>query len=350
MPELPSVAEAYLGFVPATEFLKLVTDDSGMILKSIFYDNVRDWQDYNAVNSQIQDTLVSDRKPYFVLMNNGVTIIARTLRATGNKVYIEDYQVVNGCQTSHVISDQAKSLDASVLVPLRLIGTQDEDVINAIIQATNQQTEVKREQFLAMNPLAKKLENYFSTFANGKRLYFERRSHQYDAHNIEKVRVVTIGNLIRAFASMFLTEPHAVTRSYRSIADKVGKEIFVEADRMEPYYVSAYALHKLEYAFRNYRIDSKLKPARFHLLLAIRLLSNRQPLPRMNSHEMERYCKPILDSLWDATQSDKLISDAAYVITEAAKNDLGRDNIRTLAFTDKIKAGCASLSKSRNTA
>jgi hypothetical protein len=342
IPELPNVAEAYLGFVPAMEFLKLVTDESGMMLKSIFYDNVRDWQDYNDVNSQIQSTLVSDRKPYFVLMNNGVTIIARTLRATGNKVQIEDYQIVNGCQTSHVISDQSEHLDSTVLVPLRLIGTQDEDVINAIIQATNQQTEVKREQFLAMNPFAKKIESYFQTFSNGKRLYFERRSHQYDAHSVEKVRIITIGNLIRAFASMFLTEPHAVTRSYRSIADKVGKEIFADTDRSEPYYVSAFSLHKLEAAFRNSRIDSKLKPARFHLLLAIRLITNPQQLPRMNSHEMERYCKVIQDILWDADKSDEVIQRAAQVITDAANGDFSRDNIRTTAFTEKIRSGCST--------
>jgi hypothetical protein len=34
------------------------------------------------------------------LMNNGVTIIARHLQPTGNRFHIEDFQIVNGCQTS----------------------------------------------------------------------------------------------------------------------------------------------------------------------------------------------------------------------------------------------------------
>lgn len=67
---------------------------------------MRDWQDYNPVNSEMKQTLASDTlRARFALMNNGVTIIAKTLRTTGNRFYIEDYQIVNGCQTSHVLFD-----------------------------------------------------------------------------------------------------------------------------------------------------------------------------------------------------------------------------------------------------
>lgn len=81
----------------------------------------------------------------------GVTIIARTLRATGNRFHVEDYQIVNGCQTSHVLFDQRGNLDRTVMVPVRLIATQDEEVIAAIVKATNRQTQVKEEQLLALN-------------------------------------------------------------------------------------------------------------------------------------------------------------------------------------------------------
>lgn len=89
-------------------------------------------------------------------MNNGVTVIAKTLRTTGNRFYIEDYQIVNGCQTSHILFDQRDVIDTSVMVPLRLISTKDEDVIGSIIKATNRQTEVKEEQLLALSDFQKK--------------------------------------------------------------------------------------------------------------------------------------------------------------------------------------------------
>jgi AIPR protein len=102
-------------------------------------------------------------------MNNGVTIIAKSLQTTGDKFKMEDFQIVNGCQTSHVLFDQRDKIDDSVKIPLRLICTQDETIIRDIIQATNRQTEVRVDQFLAADDFQKKLEEYFKTFENGKR-------------------------------------------------------------------------------------------------------------------------------------------------------------------------------------
>lgn len=113
-------------------------------------------------------------------MNNGVTIIARTLRTTGNRFYIEDYQIVNGCQTSHVLFDQREVVDESVMVPLRLIATQDEEVTASIVKATNRQTEVRAEQLLALGEFQKKLELFFQAQEEPRRLYYERRSRQYN--------------------------------------------------------------------------------------------------------------------------------------------------------------------------
>jgi len=146
VPDVPDVSEAYDGLLPWPEFKKLIIDDTGQLLKRLFFDNVRDFQGYNDVNSGIRLTLETTDRNRFVLMNNGVTIIARTVRATGNRFTIEDYQVVNGCQTSHVLYDQREILDESVSVPIRLISTRNEDVIKAIIKATNRQTEISEEQ------------------------------------------------------------------------------------------------------------------------------------------------------------------------------------------------------------
>jgi len=72
--------------------------------------------------------------------------------------------------------------------------------------------------------------------------------------------------MIRAFAAMFLEEPHRTSRSYARVAAQVGTEIFAEGHRLEPYYAAGFALYKLEYMFRNSRIEPKFKPARYHLL------------------------------------------------------------------------------------
>ena len=42
VPDIPGVSEAYLGLLPAKEFLNLIQDENGEIVKGIFYENVRD--------------------------------------------------------------------------------------------------------------------------------------------------------------------------------------------------------------------------------------------------------------------------------------------------------------------
>ena len=128
---LTGVKEAYLGFLAAPTFLSIIEDEEGDIIKSIFYDNVRDWQGESPghVNSEISETVRSDHKDRFMLMNNGVTIIARNLQVTGHKCSIEDFQIVNGCQTSHVFVGNEDAVDDTVMIPLRLISSQDEGMI-----------------------------------------------------------------------------------------------------------------------------------------------------------------------------------------------------------------------------
>ena len=345
IPEMPGVTEAYLGFLPASEFLALLRDESGVLLKTIFYDNVRDWQDYNAVNSEIRQTLAAQaQRKRFALMNNGVTIIAKTLRATGNRFHIEDYQIVNGCQTSHVLYDQGTTLDDSVIIPLRLIATQDDEIIASIVKATNRQTQVKEEQLLALNDVQKKLEAYFASFDEARRLYYERRSRQYNTTaGIEKTRIITLTNLIRAYAAFVLDEPHRTTRNFKALLDKVGTTIFGADHRSEPYYAAASALYRLESLFRSGSIEAKYKPARYHILMAARLLASGGRPPRPNSSEMARFADELTEKFWDQDVAERLFADAVEVVDEMASGNLHRDNIRTQPFTEAVTRRCRNL-------
>jgi hypothetical protein len=336
-PEIPGVKEAYLGFLPASDFLPIVTSEDGEIMRGIFESNLRDFQGLNnQVNGAIKSTLESDHTARFILMNNGVTIIARVLRRTAHKFHIEDFQIVNGCQTSNVLFDFEGEID-DVMVPLRLISSDDDEVIQSIVTATNQQTQLSREQLFAATEFPKKLEQFFQSHELPNRIYYERRSRQYERLPIEKVRIVTQANAVRAFAGMFLEEPHRTTRNFNALLDNVGKTIFVDGQKLDPYYVSSFALYKLEKLFRAQKLDSAFKAARFQILLAARRLANPDPLPKMNSHDMSKFCKTITDVLWDTKAADELIDRAALEVSKVAKGNLDRDYIRTVPITDAIK-------------
>lgn len=341
LPEIIGVSEAYIGFIPFKEFLSIVSDDSGDLIGSLFYDNVRDWQEYTAtVNDEIRETVVSDHTDRFVVMNNGITMIARALRTLRrDRFLIEDFRIVNGCQTTNVLFDQRGEAGDEINVPLRLIATEDEDVIKSIIRGTNRQTKVEEDQFFALTDFAELLEDFFQTFPEASRLYYERRSGQYAGKPVQNTRIVPHRSLVRAVASMFLELPHQTTRRYRSLRESVGKDIFAKGQRLEPYYLSAFAAYRLEVNFRTARIDPKLKSARFHILLAMRYLANADPLPRMNAKEMDGFCKKIIDILW-GNKADDLCGAAAALVEDVANGNFDRDNIRTQPFTDNVIARC----------
>lgn len=328
-----------MGYVPYAEFRKLIADEGGTeIESSIFFDNVRDWQEYNPVNDKIRETLESDERGRFVLLNNGVTIVAKEINSVSTKFTLTDYQIVNGCQTSNVLFDQDGIIDERVHIPLRLIATKDEDVKDQIIEATNSQTTVKAEQYFARLTFARKLEAFFDAQDDNIRLHFERRDGQYDRSDVQKTKVVTTANLIRSYAAIYLEEPHRTTRGYTGLRNRVGSEIFAETHQLAPYFSAAYALYALEARFRSGAIDRAYKPARYHFLLALRLAFSPDRPEAPNARAGAASAEKFLAALADPAQADPLFAEARAAIDRATSGNLDRDHVRTVGVTENILA------------
>lgn len=348
-PDIGGVEQAYLGLLPATEYLKLIQNTNDEIISSLFFDNVRDWQEWNPVNTEIRSTLESDDEKYFFpLLNNGVTVVCKNINPTGNKFLLDDYQVVNGCQTSHVLYQAREHLTPEVMVPIRLIATSDENIKNTIIKSTNRQTPVSEDQLFALSDFPKKLEAFFPTFDGSKKLYYERRSRQYAADaGVEKVRVINMTTLVRAFASTFQELPHRTTRNYKTLLRNIGEDIFNPSHKLEMYYLAAYIHYRLDYLYRNQTIAAELKPARYHLMLGFRLLNADRNMPRPNSHDMARYCNSLLDVLWDDNLFAQSFIQSAQIVRNIAAGNLHRDNIRSELFTSNF-INAVEMPKSRS--
>lgn len=344
LPDISNVSESHLGFIPAPDLLKILTDDDGLLMTTAFYENVRDFQgSANPVNAEMASTLEGDRRSQFPLMNNGVTIIAKAVRQTGTKFVIRDFQVVNGCQTCNVLWSKRNDIDHDVLVPLRLISTTDEDVIVDIIRATNRQTEVKEEQFYATTDYLKQLEMYFESAVSDRRLYLERRSKQHTNSAVERTRIVPFNSLVRSFASVVLNEPHRATRNYKQILERIPQDVLNPTHKPALYLASASALYRLEFLFRNGLLDRRFSPAKYHLLLASRLIAKPRVPSQLNGRDAESWGAALADLYWDATESEKVFKQAATDIDALAGGDLSRDRIRTLPFTEQVLAHYSSV-------
>lgn len=336
LPDIPTVNQAYLGYVDYKEYLKLIIGENNEIRKSVFYDNVRDYQGDNNVNNEIADTVKGEENK-FILYNNGVTIICKKLDGLKNKFKLSDYQIVNGCQTSHVLFYNMNFIKNNLQIPIKIIETSDEDTVNKIIKATNRQTEVSDEQLMALNEFHRKLEAFYNSFPGNQRLYYERRSKQYNyMAEIEKVRIVSISTQIKAAAAMFLDKPHLASRYYgRLLKDLDG--IFNEDHKLLPYYTCTYLLYKLEYSFRNKIIPAQYRKYRFHILMLFKYDFAKEKVPELNSNKMEKLCEEILQCINDAHSFQVEVQKLIEVIQDCVSDIDDTEMTKSVSLLEDLK-------------
>lgn len=322
LPQIIGIEQAYIGTLDFKEFIKLITDEESKILNSVFYDNIRAFQGENSVNKKIRETLEAKKFDEFCILNNGITIVARSLIVTGIKFALTDYSIVNGCQTSHVLynSRDIEGIDKTNL-PVRLIVTSDEEIRNDVIRATNNQTEVKLEELEALSDFQKSLELFYDSMKGDMRLYYERRSKQFSNTQITKTRIITIPIQIKSFAAMFLDKPHLSSRFYgRLIKEELGKKIFLKDDKPIIYYTAALTYFKLEQLFRNNGVDTKYKKCRYHLLMLVPYVVNGINRPAYNSNKIEEYCNKIIEKFQDPIATISLFQEVTNIVDESGIN------------------------------
>lgn len=181
--EVEQVSNSMIILCKAPEIVKMLQSSDQSLRKSIFNDNVRDFQGNTSVNDAIMET-IQNNPQNFILMNNGVTIVCNEAMSSNRKVTISNPQIVNGCQTCSVIFEASKQeIDISeVAVILKIIATDSIEISSNIVQGNNRQNIVYDEAFETTRTFHKNLDEFINSIDVGEtreRMYYERRSKQY---------------------------------------------------------------------------------------------------------------------------------------------------------------------------
>lgn len=320
-PAIEGAEQAYLGLIPFGEYLRLITDEGGALLQGVFYDNVRGYLGENPVNSEIIKTLENKKSQvHFPILNNGITIVAKSLNVFGEKFKLMDYQIVNGCQTSNVLYRCRNSVDNNMMIPVKIVHTESPELVNSVIRSTNRQTQVLDEAFESLKEFHKQLQEYYDTYKDNDRLYYERRTHEYDdQQGLKRQNIITLTIQLKSYMSMFLAEPHSMMRYYGELLKKNKDRLFQSDHKLIAYYTAAKTLHGVDRAMASGIVDiKKWKHYRYHILLITQtIISERKgvkALPRPNSREMERLCKSILDVIDNKNQFTAVLHIAEDIL------------------------------------
>ncbi|WP_420394597.1 AIPR family protein [Acuticoccus sp.] len=345
IPEIPDVRESYIGLLSIGEYLKMITDEEGAVRRRLFFDNIRDFQGDTPVNKSIAETLSSQNCIQFPLRNNGITIVTRKLQRVGSQFTLEDFQIVNGCQTSHVIVQTAHNQNNDTMIPVKIVATKNEDIIRQVIIASNQQNRVDQESFWALDPIHKAIEIYFESKPDDQRLFYERRPGQFNTVvGIEKVRIITKEFLLKVYASVYLEQPNQVGRYYKDLIPMIGTDIFAPTHEVHSYYTAAYMAYRLEFLFRNRRIASEWKAFRFQLVMAARLITERELGLDPTKKRSKTYCHAMDKVMLDPEKALKVFEEGCESITTAIKAlkhngaKLDRRTAKMRDMKEKLKA------------
>lgn len=113
------------------------------------------------VNKQIQKTLATEEgRSTFHLLNNGLCATCTDYRLDGETLEAEQFQIVNGCQTTVTLAEMPANDLEKTLVDLKLT-IADPSLAASIAEASNSQTALKAKDYASFEKQQRSLQYEF---------------------------------------------------------------------------------------------------------------------------------------------------------------------------------------------
>lgn len=335
-PAVDKVAVGYVVIVKAIEFVeKVLSNEEGKLRTRIFDENVRDFIGLDSnINNDIASTIIdSQKQKLFGILNNGITIVAPEVKLNAQDIFLSDYQIVNGCQTSNVLFEKQSALTPDVNIMIKIIKTEQSHLVDDIVRSTNRQTKVEDAQFLATIDVVKNIEHYFLTKEadDEEKLYFERRKNQFRDQAIPNIRIFDIKEIARCVGAMFVERPDYAHRYPIRLAIDLQEKVFKKEYQESIFYTAAYALYRLKLHFGNKRLAQEHRRFQWHILMAVKVFVSGGTSVSLQSKDVRDLCARIERFMADTKGSDfqqlkKLVDRVA------GKTPVTRDTLRSLTF------------------
>ena len=251
--EVLSSGERYVLLANLSDYYGFVSDE-GSLRRYLFDSNVRDFMGLNRVNEDIKNTLEDDESTDFWCLNNGVTILATSASVVGDCIKLEDIQIVNGLQTTESIfryfeAGGEDKKNRSVLI--KVIVSQNDDVRDSIIRATNNQTDVEMASLHATDKIQRDIEDIFER----SDYYYERRKNFHNNMGNPSSKVITPLYIASGYVSLVLKSPHKASylRSRFMRSDEAYNTVFSEKTPLSVYPVIAAVLKTTDLLLEDFR-------------------------------------------------------------------------------------------------
>lgn len=220
--------KAVIAPIKAKELVNL----QGIADQSLFTFNVRGPLGRTQVNRDIVKSIKNPQThKLFPLFHNGITIICEKVDTNTDKISIENYFVVNGCQSLTSLYNFQNSLTDDLRVLTKFIQMDIASPLSEeVTRFSNNQNGVKPRDFQANNPVQIRLQNDFDTNYAGQYSLEIKRGEAAESETVISNEMAGL-----YLMSFDLKEPWGTHRKYQVFEEKYA-DIFarpeVTADRI----------------------------------------------------------------------------------------------------------------------
>ena len=310
---------AFIAPIKASELVKM----PGIADQSVFAYNVRGPLGGTNVNRDIERSIIDKTlHKKFPLFHNGITIVTNKITETPDKLSIDTFFVVNGCQSLTALFKNKKHITDDLRILTKFVQVSvDSELSKTITHYSNNQNGVKARDFKSNNSIQVRLQNEFKTYYGSEFFYEVKRGETHTTLTIISNELA--GILLMSFD---LKEPWGTHRKYQVFDDKYN-DIFgrpeVTAHRILMLYtIDLIIISKLS-SISNHLV-AKYALTRFAIIYILRLIFESDSMGKKLLVSPDKFVKSAINRK-DFIEATTTIINDIIIDFNAEVQNLGED-------------------------
>lgn len=306
-------AQLLVGPAEAAVVAKIVEDNGNFI----FERNVRGYLGKQKLNERIYETATNQDSPYFVYMNNGITITCTNFThapvTESPTLDIKNAQIVNGQQTARSLHRAWKEgkLRQGTKVLVRVVESSDHDLLMKIVDSTNSQTKVTSRDLHSNDDIQRLIEK--SLVAQG--YFYEARKNKYKGK--ETGKRIDAETAAQVYYAVFRQQPALAKDKKKEIFGEKYDEIFNSELKPEDILYSFHLLKKVKSLIGD--TDSReytfLKDATLHIATILHRelsIANEDVLPNLSGAAVQTSFRRVIEALKQLVEERRAVEGDKY--------------------------------------
>lgn len=308
---------SYILIPTALELLNL----KGIVDQSLFSKNVRYGLGKTNVNKSITKTIKDQAKhKNFALFHNGITIISEKVKLYENKLTIENYSIVNGCQSTLTLYENRHFITKNLRIPIKVVETGENTKLSEeITYFANNQNPINTSDLKSREKFQLDLKKEFNK-TYGTEFQYKIKKGETINDNIEVIENTFAAQLIFSFINESPSNAHLKSSIFLKDYDK----IFTRHINIHLIYFlkKLFKIVEANLSYISIPVVRSYQPTKFFLLFTLKKILMDDEIGKLSINNTKEFLQKYPDYL---ESFEKLIKTIIIQFDSNLKNNTEED-------------------------